>query len=201
MRNTDICNIALGWLGANLILSMDDESVEAELCRTNYETSVRAAFEAVDWTFARARVRIAPLAGEIVGTDYSYRFKLPTDCLVVRWLSHDGSFRDVLSWSKEEDIIYANKSTLYVKYTRYVEDVNKYPSKFRHLIATQLAADICMPITSDQDQEAALRGKFEMLADQASGADGIQSQPQKARATTMTRARFRSVGPTGGIYG
>ena len=190
MRKTDICNIALGWVGANLIMDMAEDTIEAELCVTNYETSIKAALEAVDWTFARARAALVPLAEEIVGTDYSNHFQLPSNCLVVRWVSNSSNFKNEVKWEKEQHTLYASAEKLWVKYTGFIEDPNKYTAKFIHMTATQLAADICIPLNGDKIQEKELRGKFEMLTDQAGGADGVQSLPQKVKANTLTRARF-----------
>jgi len=194
MKDTDICNIALGWLGGNLIMSMDDDTTEADLCQANYETSIKATLEAVDWTFARGRARLVPLVGEVIGTDYSTRFALPPNCLVVRFVSVTGTYRDTVTWEKERHELLANDKVLFIKYTEYATDPNKYTSKFIHLAASQLAADICVPLTASKTQEKMLRGKVEMLIDQAGGSDGVQSLPQKVTANTMQKARFRHIG-------
>ncbi len=190
MRKTDICNIALGWVGANLIMDMDEDTVEAELCIANYTTSIKAALEAVDWTFARDRKALVPLSQEMVGTDYSNHFQLPPECVSVRWVSSSSDFTRGVKWEKEQRELYANAAKLWVKFTSYIDDPNLYTAKFTHMAATQLAADICVPLNGDKTQEKELRGKFEMLTDQASGADGVQSLPQKVKANTLTRARF-----------
>jgi len=173
---------------------MDDGTTEADLCRANYETSIKAALEASDWTFARGRARLVPLVGDVIGTDYSTRFALPPECLVVRFVSATGTFRDEVLWEKEKHELLANKDLLFIKFTEYATDPNKYTSKFIHLVASQLAADICIPLTASKTQEKALRGKVEMLIDQAGGADGVQSLPQKVKANTMQKARFRHTG-------
>ena len=189
----DICNIALGFLGGNRITSFTDPIIEAELCNDNYETSRNAVLEAVDWTFARNRAELPDTAAPIVGIDYSSTHQLPPDCVVVRWVSANGTFRDNPVWEKEGDVLLSSYDNLYIKYTMVVTDTEQFTSKMVHLVATQLAADICHVLTGDEEKENQLRGKVEMLVDQAGGADGVQSLPQRVKATTLTRGRFRHV--------
>ena len=49
---TEICNIALGYLGANRITSLDieEDSTEHLLCSENYEILRDAVLEEREWT-------------------------------------------------------------------------------------------------------------------------------------------------------
>jgi len=189
----DICNIALGKLGGNIIMDLGDGTVEADLCDTNYEQSRDQSLEAVDWTFARKRLRITPLtgaAGLIEGSDFANRFQLPSDCLVVRWVSADGSFKDRVRWDKEAHTLLADEELLYIKYTSKVIDPNLFSSGFVRLYSTQLAADICIPLTANKKLRTELNGEADSFIDIVGGTDGVQTLPQKQKANRLIDARF-----------
>ena len=56
-----ICNQSLSWLGGNRITSLDDDTVEANLCIDNYEHSRDTVLDMRHWTFAGAREQLNPL--------------------------------------------------------------------------------------------------------------------------------------------
>jgi hypothetical protein len=190
----DICNMALGNLGGNLIMGLEDGTTESDLCKVNYPVSRDTILTYVDWTFARGRKRISPLAEDVVGSDFSHMFQAPSDCLVVRHISFDGSFKDVhdIQWEMEGRRIYASTATLYIKYTRAVEEPSLFSPACAQLIATELASAICVPLTGDIEREERLKKRVVFLLDAAGGADGVQSLPVRVHARTLQRARFRS---------
>lgn len=194
ISTVNISNIAIGRLGGVPIMSLDDQTTEADLCKANYEQSRNISLEGVDWTFARERAQLAPLvgvSGEIVGTDYSHRFKLPPNCLVLRGVSTDGSFRDRVTWEKEGDTILSNSATMFIKFTKEVVDPNLFSSNFILLYSTQLAADICVSLTANAKLKVQLDSEVESLVDKAGGADGVQSLPERQQAHRIINARFR----------
>lgn len=192
VTDIQICNIALGWLSGNRITTLDDGTVEADLCKDNYDVSKQAILEAVDWTFARKRAELTPKTQEIVGADYGQVFDLPADCLVIRQVSEDGSWADwqIVSYELEARQLYADSDKLYIKYTASDIAEANYSSKCMHLIASQLAADICNVLTGSTKIEDTLRRKVDYLINQAAGEDGVQTTPKRAVANRLTRRRF-----------
>ena len=188
-----VCNIALGKLGGNLIMSLEDGIPESDLCKTNHELARDLALESVDWTFARKRASLVPLTGEsgtIIGGDFAYRFQLPSNCISLRAVSANGSFDDTLTWEKEGRTLLADKGILYIKYTAIVIDPNLFSPGFVKLYSTQLAADICVALTGNSTLATELYKQAGSLVDHAGGADGVQSLPQKQKATRLINARF-----------
>ncbi len=47
----DVVNIALTWLAANQITSLEDDSAEARLMKSNYYQTRDATLEAAEWYF------------------------------------------------------------------------------------------------------------------------------------------------------
>ena len=78
--STEICNLALSWLAGNRISSLDDDSIEARLCKANYTLSRRAVLEEAEWTFAVKRAQLPSLA-EPPLFGFAFQFLLPPDLL------------------------------------------------------------------------------------------------------------------------
>ena len=57
-----ICNQAISWLGGKSIISLDDGTTEANLCKANYDHLRDVVLEAKAWTFAIKRVQFAKLS-------------------------------------------------------------------------------------------------------------------------------------------
>ena len=84
----DISNMALGWLGADRITSLDDESVEAQLCKLNYPRSRDVVLEDVEWTFAVRRFILSP--DPVVPLfNWGKKFLIPTEVLRVLTVERD----------------------------------------------------------------------------------------------------------------
>ena len=52
MDKIGICNMAIGYVGGNSIMSFADESLEANQCELNYDIAREFCLESRDWTFA-----------------------------------------------------------------------------------------------------------------------------------------------------
>lgn len=189
---TTICNMAIVRLGGNPIGDITDETAEADACLFYHETSRDLTLEKVDWTFARKSDTIVPLSGAsagIVGSEFSNRFQLPSDCITIRKISFDGSFKDRVIWEKEGRTVLANAELLYIKYTMRNTNPASYSAGFAQMFATQLAADICVLLTGDKKLEQSLRAEVENLVDTSGGMDSIQNVPAKQKAYRLSDAR------------
>lgn len=80
-----ICNMALGMLGrsTNPIQTLADTSVEGRTCALWYDQARREVLEIQDWSFARARVTLAP-HNDPPPPEWAFRYQLPAACLAFR---------------------------------------------------------------------------------------------------------------------
>lgn len=183
-----ICNLALGWLGANLIISLDDAGDEAALCKANYETSRDATLEARNWTFAMSRKVLIPLA-EAPAFEYSYQFKLPADLIRVTRVSDEPEFEFSLDWTKEEDKILANVQKLYIRYIKRIEDPQQFTMGFVHAFAARLASDMAIPITNNKDLQQLMMQMYLGKLEVAGSYDGMQGKNIQVRARKLVGVR------------
>ncbi|GAG58541.1 unnamed protein product [marine sediment metagenome] len=183
-----ICNLAMGWLGANLLTSITDEIIEGRLCRTNYDSLRDAVLEDHAWVFANARRILSPdpIAPEF---GFKQRFRLPADC--IRVLSANGSDRDdnQTVWVREGDFLLSNFEVLYLKYTRRVTEEALFSPNFTQAFATRIAADLCIPITESRTLQESLQGAYLYKLEGAAATDGMQGTSQRIRSNVLLGSR------------
>lgn len=102
--DVDICNMALGEIGARFIISSIDESTPAAAqCRVFYNTLRQQVLRTAPWSFARKTLSLTPLglASDDPTTWNQYpwlaKYLYPPDCLKLRyvlpppWVSGQGA--------------------------------------------------------------------------------------------------------------
>ncbi len=200
-----ICNLALGWLGENIIISIDDPTRAAQLCKANFELLRDAVLEEGEWTFALTQA--GPLAPVIPdpGTTFGpgNLFTLPEDCLrVIRCLdgSDIGSISSVfvegggfpqsrLRWRREGRRIRAEVSALYVEYMARVENTELFSPGFAQAFAARLAAELAVPITNSATMMQSMWKLYGMKLRDGLNLDNMQGRQQPIRSDQLTRAR------------
>ena len=186
-----ISNLAIGWLGGTLITSLDDESVEAQLCKANFASARDAVLEAAEWSFAIRRATLTPLA---VDPDHTWEnaFQLRPD--TIRLLTADGGQqgRDDLAWVKEGFAILANVDVVYVTYVARITDTALFTPQFTQTLAQRIAADICISLTESRTLQESHWALYQRKLEEATLSDGMQGQPQQTKTRQVTAARFGS---------
>jgi len=141
-----ICNSALIKLGATTIMSLDEQSRNANLCKEQYEKLRDELLRSHTWNFATARAKLARLAASPV-FGVSHAFQLPADFL--RALSVVGS--DTTSIEVEYRIegrrLISDSAAIWMRYVRAAGDPNEMDPSFREALAWRLAVDLALPIT------------------------------------------------------
>lgn len=211
-----ICNQALGWLGANLITSLDDDNKEAALCKANYDDIRDAVLEEREWTFAVRRITLAPLVLTPV-YGYANQFLLPSD--VIRVLNvPDTSFGDTLSFfqsgfggvhqgpdqqpqlptfrkesieqpSATGNVVLANTDQLIMRVIWRVTNIGLYSPMFIQALAARIAADLAIPLTQNRVLQKDMWALWDMKLRRASSMDGIQGKMEVKRANAVQRVR------------
>jgi len=195
-----ICNLGLGWLGAKLITSLEDDSTEAILCRNNFDLLRDTVLEARAWTFASKRNTLPVVVSskppeEVFG--YSSRFKLPSDNIRVLKAGSIPSFLDRLQWVKEGDEILANTGKLYINYTSRVTEPTKFSASFCQTLAARIAADLCIALTENPKLQEAMWQLYMSKLTDAAASDGTQGRQERIRSDALIRPRITGIIETG----
>ena len=184
---TDLANDALAAIGAAgssntaFLASLDDARNEAVLCKRFLASTDKSASLIAHllldhkWNFAQARASIAVDA--VAPTfGYSYQYTLPADYLLVHRVSED----DESAWMVEGGKIHTDlTSPIYIEYTAFITDVNKWSSQFYQCMSTALQIRLCPPLKSDMKMAQALTSYlYSTLLPEARAADGVEGSQQ-----------------------
>ena len=205
---TEICNIALGWIGGNRITSLDVEEPSKEwlLCSENYDSLRDAVLEEREWTFAVKRAILNPDPAEpVFGSERMFR--KPSDSIRILTV-HDNSVirpQPITSpqvanrgvheipqadgWQVEGDFILANTSVAYVRYNRRVVETGSFSAAFVQAFAQRIAAEFALPITESRSLFDKMWAAYAAKIASGSVTDGIQGRTRKLRSQALIRRR------------
>lgn len=206
-----ICNIALGWLGGTFIISLDDNTTEAKLCKVNYEPLRDAVIEEREWTFATKRLEPVSLSTlPLYGFDKA--FQIPVEVIRVLQVSRagevstgvviDGSFKSAtrggtgtgresrIEWAREGSSILANNADrIFIRALVSIEDTTQFSPAFVQALAARLAMDLAIPLTSSDKKQAIMADMYAAKIALAASSDGMQGRSQNVRSDAFTVVR------------
>lgn len=166
----DICNLALGLLGANPIISLAD----SDPCNDNYAVCRDACLEDVDWSFATTRFLLSSPDVDAPAFGYAYQFMLPPEALrIVEVNENQGE------WVREGNRILTDDARCEVRAIVRVTDVRQFPNAFVQAVATRLAAIIAIPITNSDSMAKTMMSLYRAFQAESAGNDGRQGSNQR----------------------
>lgn len=207
----EICNLALAWLGGDLIISLTDNTAEAKLCNAVYVPLRNAVIEEREWTFAVKRLEPAGLTtGPFYG--YDKAFQIPPEVIRILQISRagevtdgatiEGSFLSAtrggtgtgretrIEWAREGDQVLANNSDrIYMRALVKVDDTTKFSAGFDQALAARIAMDLAIPITNSRGIQKDMAGMYVDKIKLAAAADGMQGRSQNVRSDAFTVVR------------
>lgn len=199
----DLVNIALSHLGnkANVgAIDPPDGSVEANWASRFWLQAVYSALEMEDWSFARKRAQLAPVALPL-GTTWAYAYGMPSDCIKARRvLTGDmGQFEDDSEpFSVESGMLLTNRASAVLVYTYPLTDATKFPPAFGNALSYELAAYLAGPILKGTEGARAARDLRQVargLAATAAANDGdLSERPQDQYVPSSVQARGAGAG-------
>lgn len=203
VSEVSICNQALGWLGENLITSLDDPSRNANLCRDNYPFLRDAVLEERMWTFATDRA--VSTVADLDAWGVQYKHPLPLEWLAVyRVYCTPGATPDqgwpAKGWRREGAYVLTQESTVYMWGVKRISDTGKFTQLFVQALAARLAADLAMPITEDRQKQADAWNLYQAKLAEAAARDGAQGANDHVRSSGLVDVRGYGAGILRGGY-
>ena len=194
VSEVSICNQALGWLGQSPIISLDDRSKTAELCKQNYAFIRDAVIEERMWTFAKGRFRSETQNRDEWGIQYVHA--IPQDWIgvyrVYNYINGRDDKRTSRGWDREGDFIIANESVVYLEGTVRVTDTSKFTPMFVQCLATRIAADLAIPITQSEKQQGIQWQLYSAKLEEAAVRDGQQGSNEHITQRQLINVRYQS---------
>lgn len=197
VSKTDICNNAIGRIGAQRIMDIDDEdSKSARICKNAYEINLREVLRLAPWNFAKDRVQLAELSTAPV-FGWAKQYQLPTD--FIRLIQ----FNDLDAWQDEPSDFYeiegrkllTDEDTARIEYIKFVDDPNQYDALFTKALVVLLASEIAVPIRQDEELATRLLTEFTSLklpaARKTDGNEKKRRRYDAARESDFVNSRYR----------
>lgn len=150
----EICNMAISHLGTGKEISVITESSEeANACNRFYETARDGVIEDYPWPFARTFATLN-LIEEDPTDEWSYAYRYPTDCLRINRIQNERSFETrqsrvdyIIGSDASGRIIYTNKESAKIEYTRKIETVTLQSASFNLALSFRLAMFVAPRLT------------------------------------------------------
>lgn len=161
LTQTQICNQALGRVGAQSIMDINDgDSKGARVCLNFYEGAVREVAAAGDWKCLKKRATFSQLA-TAPAFEWAYQYQLPADFISLVELNgvdYHGQPSD--DWDIEGRVLLTDAEEAKARYIAYVEDATVWDQLFTEAVIVLLASKIAVPIRQDEGLAQALKEEF-----------------------------------------
>lgn len=165
----EICNLALSNIRAGSINSLNEQSLQAQICKLKYPFMRDRCLRDGSWQFNRKITALALLDTDIYNWVYAYQY--PSDCLIIHRLIGSqeqansagvsprtldsqlipiGNLRQQIPYEvfnfNDKKVIGCNSSGIRIDYAAKTENTNLYSDDFILALSHLLASEIAIPI-------------------------------------------------------
>jgi len=138
----ELCNRALGRLGASKIVDFSTGGTLSYYCNLYLSDAIEYVFSQFDWPFAKKRVQLAALSTPPV-YGYGYAFPLPADYFRLIEVENNEQ-----PYSVENGAILTDSDEVWITYIAQPSDPGLLPGYIKRAIETELAFLLTTPLTS-----------------------------------------------------
>ena len=183
----EICNMALGLLGAENITSINDNTRIAKVCKTFYSTTLLHILRSHNWNFAIKRASLTSTTPPVIVPVYEYSHSIakPSDCLrIVEFYDYTQSFKE------ENGRILLNQQTVKCKYVRNDVAEADFDPSFIVCLASKLADVMCYQITQSATLVQSVQVRHKMDLAEARRNNAISNTPDAFQQSTWLATRL-----------
>jgi hypothetical protein len=123
-------------VGATPMISLEDDSKQARLCKTQFESLSLEVLRSHPWNFAIKRVSLAVLT-EVPAFDFVLQYQLPLDCLRVL----KTNLLSTSEFSIEADRLLTDYDAVFIKYISKDVPEGLWDENFAEALSMRMAAD------------------------------------------------------------
>lgn len=184
MEKTDIINMALDILGENPVVSDDPYEERGRILSRNFQRAVDSVLRAYPWGSARHRVALAPRSDN-PSVVWQYAYGLPTDCLRILPLTHNGEETGTeIPFVREGGFILCNQAPpLRLRYIRRPDDLGVLDALVADAISARLAVLCSETINGMEEKRQSALALYQNFLAEAKSVDCDE------QATDMTQNR------------
>lgn len=181
---TEVVNIALTHLGADLIASLDDPSKSASRAKANFGMARDAVLRRYPWKCAKKWAVLTPENTTPINPNFAYQFILPPDFL--RLISTD-QHEYAIEGSRR---ILANTDALTIQYVYRNKTVAEWDDLLVQAIAARLAHLLAYPLVQSTAMRDAMWELYKTYTSEALTIDSQEGMAQDTSADEWLEARF-----------
>lgn len=200
-NQVQIVNLALSWMGQNLINALGDNQNEAIVMNANYALSRDKVLNDHAWTFALRRQILSPAAIP-PPFGFAQQFLIPSDVLyvhrVLRPSVAGGTIFSIRSktgvnadWIREGQFILAREEVIHCLFIIQITNTDLFSPSFVHALAARLAADTAMTFTENEKLQTRMEDRYDSKLAEAAFSDGRQGRTERVQSNILTGARTR----------
>lgn len=178
-----IANVALGWIGADLIRSFDDGSEESILCNNLYEDAVREVLQDHPWNFAEAGDAL-PKDAVAARPDYAFSYALPRPFCIPRFIMTLDGRRTSAPYKVMGNKLCTDLDGVYLVYTGRPPEQDFRPlfvTAVTHLLASRLAG----PLTEAESKVQGHLQLYERAKAIARNRDSQEDSPEEVDTSLL----------------
>lgn len=169
-----ICNSALAKIAVSqAISSLEEDSVEAALCRATYPEKLDELLEVAPWPFAQKRAKLAEVPDSARG-GYAYTYYLPEDCIRVQEVWGGRRPRDardrvpfIIENEAEVRVLLTDMPDAEIRYTARVTNTRAFSPSFRTALSWAIAADLAAGLTDKERLVQRAQAHYELARTRA----------------------------------
>lgn len=186
MTQVEVCNLALGWVGSELITSINDSTTPARLCKANWNSTRDVVLASREWAFAIRRYEIAPdTTAPVFGWDH--RFPIPSN--VLRVLRCEDGYGEDIDWQREGNFIVSDEATVHALCLVRVETMSDLPEYFGQALAAMLASNLAIPLAQSAEMQKAWYAIYLQKLKDAISIDSMQGRSRQLSGPGLSRVR------------
>lgn len=189
ISEVDICNQALLKLGAKpRINSLTEDSENARICNTFYDSVRDAVLRSHPWNCAIERKQITALATDPIA-DYEKQYQQPTNPWCLRVLQVGTLNQQPVRWRPEGRKILADINSPKIIYIKRITDTNEFDTLLIDVLVLKLALKMAMPLTNSESIQRGLIDEIELISlPEAKSVDGQEGSVQSMQVDTYIDA-------------
>lgn len=195
MDSTTICNLALAKIGDQSIMSLDDPSVEARMCKLLYDPTAQELFRIHDWNWAMSLATLAQTAAPPIA-DWDYSFALPVDFNRIVTLNSFGRYEPHPDFEIQGNQLLTDESSATISYVKKINDPNLFDPLFVELLAIRIASKLAKPLGGSMDIKQKLDVDFNRQLAESRRIDAADTYPRRKPLwvdSTLVQARYYGV--------
>jgi len=178
-----VCCMALGMVGAEVIESLTADTEAARKSNLYLDQVIEEVLRAYPWNCAKVRVS---LAQEVTtpAFGFAYIYSLPADCVKVLKTEYTDIAYKILRGK-----LYTDEDTMVVEYTARI-DVNEMDGLCRSAVIAKLASYLAFSIGNSTSLREELEGIYEKALLKAAISDSQEGIPDDVDVSDFLESRF-----------